>query len=274
MQDKMKKLLEQINMKSDYLENASIDKIVVYDKSNLWEFYINNDNILPVYIYDELCNKLKSTFTKIDDIIININNNSNSIEFLDDYFDKLIIILGNESIKYNTFIGRKLINVDNKYIFEVFNKAEYTYMIEKKEYINKWMNRYGFKINIDIVLTKNKEDEILSEIEKDMVVETPSIKMKENVVENKPEEKKYYKAKKDTSVTPIKDILYEVDNVTIEGMIFGIDMFEAKSGYKIITLKVTDNSDSIYVKLFTKDEDEYARIKDLLKEGKMQSREW
>ena len=69
-------------------------------------------------------------------------------------------------------------------------------------------------------------------------------------------------------MTPIKDLLYEVDNVTIEGMIFGIDMFEAKSGYKIITLKVTDNNDSIYVKMFTKDDEEYSLIKKLLKEGK------
>ena len=267
MQDKMKKLLEQINMKSDYLEKASIDKIVVYDKNNLWEFYINNDNILPVYIYDELCNKLKSTFKKIDDIIININTSNKSNDYLDDYFNKLLSILGNDSIKYATFIGRKLRLDGDKYLFDVYNKAEYTYMIEKKEYLNKWMNRYGFDISIDIVLTKNKEDEILNEIEKDKVVETPTIKIKENVPEVKTEEKKYYRPKKDTSVTPIKDLLYEVDNVTIEGMIFGIDMFESKSGYKIITLKVTDNNDSIYVKMFTKEDEEYARIKDLLKEG-------
>ena len=66
MQDKMKKLLEQIGMSNNYLENASIEKIVVYDKTNLWEFIINNDKILPVYIYDELCNKLKHTFKSID----------------------------------------------------------------------------------------------------------------------------------------------------------------------------------------------------------------
>ncbi len=83
----------------------------------------------------------------------------------------------------------------------------------------------------------------------------------------KTEEKKYFRPKKDTSVTPIKDLMYEVDNITIEGVIFGMDMFESKSGYKIITLKVTDNNDSIYVKMFTKDNDEYARIKDLLKVG-------
>ena len=38
-------------MNTDYLENASINKIVVYDNNKLWNFVINNDRILPVYIY-------------------------------------------------------------------------------------------------------------------------------------------------------------------------------------------------------------------------------
>ena len=34
MQDKMEKLLNQIGMSKDYLENSSINKIIVYDKNN------------------------------------------------------------------------------------------------------------------------------------------------------------------------------------------------------------------------------------------------
>ena len=59
MQDKMVRLLNQIGMNTDYLENASINKIVVYDNNKLWNFVINNDRILPVYIYNELINKMK-----------------------------------------------------------------------------------------------------------------------------------------------------------------------------------------------------------------------
>ena len=44
-------------------------------------------------------------------------------------------------------------------------------------------------------------------------------------------------------------------------------MFEAKSGYKIFTLKITDKTDSMYAKVFTKDDDEFARLNDLLKTG-------
>ena len=268
MQDKMKKLLEQIGMKNDYLENANIDKIIVYDKTNLWEFIINNDKVLPVYIYNELNNKIKSTFSKINDISIIIKTSDDELDYLDDYFDKLIYNLADNSVKYKTFVGRKLKIENNKFIFDVYNKAEYSYMIEKIEYLNKMLNRYGFKNSIDIYLREDKEQDILNDIEKDKIVSMPKItSIKEVSNEVKSEEKRYFRPKRDTTVTPIKDILFETDNITIEGLVFGIDMFEAKSGYKIITLKVTDNTDSIYVKMFTKDNEEYVRIKDLLKQG-------
>ena len=268
MQDKMERLLNQIGMNKDYLENASIDKIIVYEKNNLWEFIISNDKVLPVYIYDELCNKIMNTFKTIKDINVVITTNNNSNEYLEDYFDRLIDLFSDESIKYKTFIDRKL-NIDNdNYIFDVYNKAELAYMTEKKEYLNEMLNRYGFNGNFVLNLCENKENDILNQIEKDKIVNIPSMvsPIKESVPD-KVEEKKYFRPKRDTSITPIKDLMYEVDNITINGMIFGMDMFESKSGYKIITLKVTDNSDSIYVKMFTKDNDEYARIKDLLKVG-------
>ena len=69
--------------------------------------------------------------------------------------------------------------------------------------------------------------------------------------------------------TPINLIQYEMDNVTVEAKIFGIDLFESsKSNFKIITLKITDSTDSIYCKIFTKDEEEFNQYKKALKEGK------
>ena len=80
-------------------------------------------------------------------------------------------------------------------------------------------------------------------------------------------DKPYYRPKKSKEITKVKDLLYETENVNIEVQIFGIDIFEAKSGYKIFTIKVTDFTDSMYAKLFTKDDEEFKLIKGLLKEG-------
>mgnify|MGYP000025627824 FL=1 len=269
MQDKMKRLLDQIGMNTDYLEKATIKKIVVYDNNKLWNFIIENDKILPVYIYTELINKIKINFSTIEDIKLSVIVREDNDEYINDYIDNLINIFSNDSYKYRVFIGRNVNVIDNKYVFEVYNKAENSYLIEKLNYINNCLRDYGFNKNLELSLVEEKENELLKEIESEKVVEDPKvvISKKETASEVKTEEKKYFRPKKDTSVTPIKDLMYEVDNITIEGVIFGMDMFESKSGYKIITLKVTDNNDSIYVKMFTKDNDEYARIKDLLKVG-------
>ena len=268
MQDKMVKLLNQIGMNTDYLENASINKIVVYDNNKLWNFVINNDRILPVYIYNELINKIKVTFSSIDNIKLSIVIDNDCDEYINDYVDNLINIFSNDSYKYRVFIGRNVKVSDDNFVFDVYNKAENAYLVEKINYINNCLKDYGFKKKFKLNLSLDAENELLKEIESEKIVDAPKKEnKKDNINENKVEEKKYFRPKRDTSITPIKDLMYEVDNITTHGMIFGMYMFESKSGYKIITLKVTDNTDSIYVKMFTKDTDEYARIKDLLKVG-------
>ena len=136
MQDKMKRLLDQIGMNTDYLEKASIKKIVVYDNNKLWNFIIENDKILPVYIYTELINKIKINFSTIEDIKLSVIVTEDNDEYINDYIDNLINMFSNDSYKYRVFIGRNVNVIDDKYVFEVYNKAENSYLIEKLNYIN------------------------------------------------------------------------------------------------------------------------------------------
>ncbi len=268
MQDNMKKLLDQIGMNSSYLDGANIEKVIVYDNNKEWDFIINTDKILPISIYNELIDKIKVYFDLIENIKLAIKPIIVDDEYINDYMDYLINLFSQDSYKYRVFIGREIKISDGRYIFEVYNKAEKAYLMEKISYINSHLKDYGFDKVFSIELVIDKEKELLDQIEKEKMVEMPKVvNKKENVSENKVEEKKYFRPKRDTSITPIKDLMYEVDNITTHGKVFGMDMFESKSGYKIITLKVTDDIDSIYVKLFTKDNEEYVRIKDLIKVG-------
>ena len=101
MQDKMKRLLDQIGMNTDYLEKATIKKIVVYDNNKLWNFIIENDKILPVYIYTELINKIKINFSTIEDIKLSVIVREDNDEYINDYIDNLINIFSNDSYKYS-----------------------------------------------------------------------------------------------------------------------------------------------------------------------------
>ena len=130
MQDKMKRLLDQIGMNTDYLEKASIKKIVVYDNNKLWNFIIENDKILPVYIYTELINKIKINFSTIEDIKLSVIVSEDNDEYINDYIDNLINIFSNDSYKYRVFIGRNVKVSDDNFVFDVYNKAENAYLVE------------------------------------------------------------------------------------------------------------------------------------------------
>ncbi len=61
----------------------------------------------------------------------------------------------------------------------------------------------------------------------------------------------------------------EDNNITVAANVFGVDLFESsKTDFKIITLKITDYTDSIYCKVFVRDDEEYARLQKELKAGK------
>ena len=66
----------------------------------------------------------------------------------------------------------------------------------------------------------------------------------------------------------IKTLIGEDNNVVVEAKVFGTDYFESsKTDFKIITLKITDFSDSIYCKVFVRDDEEYKRLCKELKSG-------
>ena len=260
MQDKLKRLFEEIN----------IEKIILYDKNKIIEFLINTKSIIPIDIYYNVLEKLKEYFNSFEVIKLIIIPENIDYSLLNEYYLHIMNEVCKERTKYQIFLEREIEITNNIITIKTYNKIECTNLIQlKQELIDKLMY-FGFKVelNIDLVLEGDQELKNKIEQEKEISINinnNPAPTIKKEVEEPK---KTPYRAKKSSEITDIKDVLYEVENINIKGCIFGIDYFESKSGYKIITLKVTDNTDSMYVKMFTKDDEEYSLIKKLLKEGK------
>ena len=276
MQDKLKKLFDEIKVEETiqtHFESASIEKIILYDKNKIAEFLINTKSIIPIDAYYYILDKLLIFFGGFEEIKLIILPEHIDYSLLQAYYLHIMNEICKERSKYQIFLERELEINDNVITIKAYNKIECTNLIGlKQELIDKLMH-FGFKVelNIDLVLEGDKELKDKIEHEKEATINPSQLNEPSSLVLKKETEepkKTPYRAKKSTEITDIKDVLYEVENINIKGCIFGIEYFESKSGYKIITLKVTDNTDSMYVKMFTKDDEEYSLIKKLLKEGK------
>ena len=270
MESKLQRLLKEINLEEEYYEefqNGTLDKVSVYENNKLWVFKIILDNILNIKTYISFLTKLKDKFNHIEEVELVITSRSKNYDNLKDYYNYYIQKICEKNTSFCIFKDRVLNLEENTITIDVYNKIEYTSFKKIVTDLKNTLLKSGFdikEININIVEDEELKNKIKEEITTVPVKEKEvKIIKEEEIKDTKPK----FRPKKDKSITKLNDILYEIDNITIEGFIFGIDLFEAKSGYKIFTLKVTDLENSIYVKLFTKDDAEATEIKNFLKKG-------
>ena len=283
MDDKIKILLDKINIDEksyQYFSSAVLTKIKINSKKNSWVVYIDIDNLLPIDLYEEVESKknlLDKNASSID-IVYNVKNKN--LELYKNYYSAILNSLKKE-LKAPELYEDCMNIQDDKLILIVSNSQEQMKLEKVFPKIKKFYKRLSYDDNIEIIINHHNDvqEAIQHELE-NIEVEVSNKKEKDKVKEDVVKEKKQYRrAPKDENSIfgghaikekpiKIKTIIGEDGDVAVEAKVFGLDFFEsAKTDFKIITLKITDFSDSMYCKVFVRDDEEYNTLKKELKEG-------
>ena len=277
MNMKLKELLTKISFDEDkfnYFIDAKIDKILVHENSNVWNVYLSIKDSIPYEIVDLLNKKLSSYVENkyIYNIFIKVENIN--YDYIYDYYKAILKDLNNNNMYYDMFFDR-LISED-KYYIEVYNNIEKNIISKLIDNINKKINQYGFNTNIDIKLNLEKQKEIKKLISHDLKISDDVLKSAKDSIEKKIEKNKFDSKypKKDVNqlqnpntlygrtprkmdeLTKLSDITYEMDNVTVEVNVFGIEP-STKKGFNSFSLKITDFTTSMRARVFLNSEEEY-----------------
>ena len=264
MDDKLQLLLNQIKIddsKRNSFKNGKLNKIVCNKAKDKYVFCLSLNTPLPLNLYEEFNQKLKQRFN-VKSIKSQISTISFDIDLLTDYYIHFLENYSKEAPLLKTFVNIPLKLDDDNLLIELTNKAEEMKFNSIKKPLEKDLNNAGFKIKVITKIDEEKAQELREEIEKEKTKIIPKITEKK--------ESPFIMGKEITDeTTPINLITFEMDNVTVDAKVFGIDIFESsKSNFKIITLKLTDGTDSMYCKIFCREDDEFNKYKKALKEGK------
>ncbi len=280
MDDKIKLLLDKLKIEEEYYSSfldAKLEKIIINKKHDFWKVIINKKTLPSIDILKELDSKKTNIDNNIKDIKFFFNVEDLNIDTLISYFPFLLTKLESK-LTITSLYQDSLEKEDDSLVLVAHHKREEARLSEVLEDINDFYKTFGYDKEITIKL--REENNIQDEIEKTKYdFGTVEVNKEEPKVETK-STTKYPRRERgkdaDTvlgrkirgNAIPIKTLLGEDNNVVVEGLIFGIDYFEsAKTDFKIITLKITDNTDSIYCKVFVRDDEEYSRLKKELKVG-------
>ena len=280
MDDKIKILLDKINIDEtsyQYFNDAKITKIKVNSKTNSWNIFIDKDELLPLEILEELESKkmLLDEFASKIEIIFNIKNPN--IDTYLSYYKYLLKTL-KDDLKVLEIYEDAMKIEDDFLVLVATNEVEKERLLGVLDKVMNFYKKQSYNFNIDVIM--RHEENILEEIQKDLNnIEMPKHEQPPKKEETPQPEKKQFRreAKDPNSVIgrgikeepiKIKTLIGEDNNVVVEAKVFGTDYFESsKTDFKIITLKITDFSDSIYCKVFVRDDEEYKRLCKELKSG-------
>ena len=280
MDSKIEVLLGKTNIDKEYYQyfcDAKLSKIVVNKKTNDWNIYIDKDELLPLNVFEQLQDNRHLLDENSNNISIIFNISNPNYEIYLEYYKYLLKQL-KEDLKVLEIYEDCLRLEDNFLVLVVSNEVEKERLEAVLPKIEKFYKQNGYNFNIDINI--RHEENILEEIKSELeasseVIPTPQPKEEKK---EEPAKKEYRRDPKDPNAVlgrgikedpiKIKTLIGEDNNVVVEAQVFGSEFFESsKTDFKIITLKITDFSDSMYCKVFVRDDEEYARLCKEFKNG-------
>ena len=288
MDSKLRLLIDSLKLNNydSYFTDGRLVSIIGNSDHSKYIFDIELKSNLPINIYDELYSNLVSYYKDLH-ISLNVRVSDVNYEYINNYFKYFINRYSKKCPMLSMFLDDKLDVSENLLKVFVSSQAELDKFESIKDKLLSSFKSAGYDIGISAIideeLSKEISREITSSIEANSYVSKERMDKKDEVVEQANPYKKKYTPKPIETVdderailgrvidsTPVRlDTLNGVaNNVTVEANIFGIDVRETRTDLRIVTLKITDYTDSMYAKIFIHGVEETNRVTKLLKTGK------
>ena len=271
MNDKLKLLLDKINMNSEYysyFDGGCIKKIIRNKELRKSCFVLELTSTLPVEVYDILKKGVATSFrdSVTNIILLKVEYKDINYDYLTDYYKYILDDI--KGLLPKIFIQNKVYLDNNDIVIEVLNKVEENKISGLMNSIKTSFMYAGFDNELRVVINKEEEELIKKEIESETLELKHNVSTSSDTSSDEDSVVVGSKISGEVNYT-IRDMIGEDNNVIVDAYIFGCDPFESpKSNFKILTLKISDNTDSIYCKVFSKDAKEFAKFCSKLKEGK------
>lgn len=278
MDSKLQKFLTSINYSDNLeeLENVRIKKVIVNCEKEEFNVYLSSSKVLSPIVASSLLEASKFGINGKNKCHIIFDYDNITDEDILECFKYLLDEIIKERVSLVSLENNNITITDETIIIEVDSKfEEFDMLKEEIPHLVKRLVSLGFyEMEIEVKVNEENEKKIQNEIE----IERTKVASAEEYPEEKWEtqNRSGWKPKKKVEfsrggIVTIESIKEEENNVTIEAVIVDSDFTKIKSKngreFYLATLTITDNTSSIIVKSFCKDEKDFETKGKELKKG-------
>ncbi len=259
MDGDLKRFFESIgfNYQEEIFKNTKILKVRYLKEKAIFEVYLESRYLLPFSEVQTILNLASKGIRQKNKCVVYF---SYTIKTLDDvliYLKALIQELVNERPSLINLLESK-IEIDDEIItLEVASKLEEMEMVRVNKRLENQLHLMGLG---DFKITTVVNDAMNASLKEDLEKSRFGQLDKKEVVVYE------HQAVDSDAITPLHNIMGIIDHVTSEAYVFGIEGKEFEKT-NLITLKVSDKTDSILVKIWKKQKEDYEQALNEFKEN-------
>lgn len=272
-QERFELLLEQIGMPEEetnrYFTEGRLEKLVIHKEQKQWHFHLTLAAPLPFTVYALLKEKLQSAFESIAAVDFTLHYEEGTtvpVDAIPDYWPLIMQKLENYDPHLRMRLnGRAPFLREGELIFPCKSDIEMNSLGPKlQQAMNDVLPLFGLPAATFTMEAKTSDEE-KEQFEEKKKQEEHS-KVIEAMMDRKKKESEADSRRASQSIqigypikdeaVPLKDIREEERRITVEGYIFEAETKELRSGRTLLTFKITDYTDSIMIKMFSKDKEQ------------------
>lgn len=284
-------LLQQLELTADeymtHFESASLSRMTVHKKERVWRFTIEVEKLLPYNMFQLFHLRLREKFAGIADIKLSLTceNPQVEAELIASYWPFVLQEIDDMSPPLRNRLHTQIPSFNGQTVhFTCAQEIEFRTL--KSKYAPKIADvyaSYGFPVlPIDFKLVEQEAELAAAQqafMEQRRIEEEELGKKALADMQKRDKDRASNPGatlsgpfqlgipiKADEPIMEIKQIQDEERRITIEGFVFDVEVKELRSGRSLLTVKVTDYTDSILVKMFSRDKED-AELMGLLKKG-------
>ncbi|WP_413381539.1 PolC-type DNA polymerase III [Alkalihalobacillus sp. 1P02AB] len=274
-------LLQQIQLPEQlvemYFKDGQIQKLSIFREQKKWHFLFHIPSLIPANVYQILAGRLVDTFQNIATVSFSIQYDQ--VELADKewsgYWPLIVERLQNISNGLRELLQNQIPKFDGKrLVITVRNETE---AVALKRKLNEPLREALEQLSLPQVTIDAHINESKKEFERfiEQREQEDHSKVVEAILEKKKQEKETENQLKGQALTlgyPIKDepiplesIMDEERRVTVQGYVFAAETRELRSGRTLLTFKITDYTDSILIKIFSRDKEDIPLLQSVKK---------
>ncbi|MCP8969031.1 PolC-type DNA polymerase III [Ectobacillus ponti] len=279
--DRFRILLEQLGMpeswRAEYFEQAGIEKLVVDTSNKSWCFHFTLPRILPAKVYEMLEDKLQQSFSQIAAVsfLVQAENKQFGESDVQAYWPLCTSKMTLSPMF--AYLREQLPSANGlKLMLRVKNELEEAALKKNAaKSISDLYEVFGFpRLTLDTTVNQDQE-EIQRFMEQKQQEDREKVQKAVEEMAKKDDERNAvpadqplmigYNIKEDEEIIPIRDIQDEEKRKTVQGYVFDVEAKELRSGRTLLTFKITDYTDSIIVKMFSRDKEDIPLLQSVKK---------